>query len=79
MTKEQIQTLLAAAEALAPLAGPYGAIGTLVLDAAVNEAAVLFHKGEMSQQEIEDVQARASLADSTWDEAVAKARATNPA
>lgn len=74
MTKEQIQALLAAADALAPLAGPYGAIGTLVLNVAVNEAAALFHQGQMTPEEVDAVRARASLADSEWDNAVAQAR-----
>jgi hypothetical protein len=79
MTKEQIAALLAAADVLAPLAGPYGAIGTLVLDAVIHESAVLFAKDQLTPEEVADIQARASLADSEWDAAVQKARANQGA
>lgn len=74
MTKEDIQTLIRAGALLAPLAGPYGAVAAVVVEAAISEAAVLFHQGQYSAEELQKIKDDAAIADADWDAAVAKAR-----
>ncbi len=74
MTKEQIETLMQAATIAASAVSPVGGLVGDLVGLAAREAAILFHAGEMTAEELADIKARGNVADDAWDAIVAAAK-----
>ncbi len=74
MTKDQIDVLMQAATIAASAVSPVGGLVGDLVGLAAREAAILFHAGELTQAELDDIKARGNVADDAWDAIVAGAK-----